>query len=874
MTENQKQMKKNYFLLPWYQKWLRNVKNTLVMRVRNWRFPWKKLFLLLILALLVFTIYGLVSLSRITVPLRKPYDKTGFIEATDYLRDHGNETVLENGNYQIRFDNRDTTFVFTDKLTGEEWRSNPQDASSQYQDPMIVWYAGALGAATPMGVYENAVEYDDYLLRIQDSSIEVLYEIGGKKEVDESDFPKILTEERMQEKILSRLEPGSTPYRRVTEQFYVSGTLEGTKIWSLKDGIQKSMLKTLYKIMYEDCGYTKEDLKQDLNQFGVIYEDTYAYIEVAIRYTLSEQGLDIRVISDSISEKEKFPLVSIEVLPYFGAATVEETGYFMIPDGSGVLIDFNNRRSFNVAYNQRIYGNDLALNRSEMPLDSEIISLPLYGMKKNNSGFISIAAEGAEMASIIAKTSSADRPYNQAYYEMHIRESEVFTFEAINQSPVITEWTDWYSESDLNLILRFIHEDEGGYNGMAASFRDYLTETGFLTPKDQTGSLVFDLTLLGGYVKKENFLGVPYQTVRSLTNTEEVKTIADRLLADQISDLRLVYKGWANDGLKPTYMGNIRFHDAIGTGDDFRDLSQYLKNKQVAFYPEVYVNTAYTGRDLDISKDTIRNVFGKTFKNYAYNQAILYADYTTTEYYTLKPSLYVPTLEGINRDFTKNSLDHIAFGDWGSVNYGSYDKRDNFFRTDMTTMFRNAGNKYLPDFNSVLFRNPCFYALPYADAALDLPFAGTDYQIVGMSVPFLELVFSGFLDYSLKSLNLNDKYSFDYLIMKTIETAANLSFTWSYDSTIELSETEYNEYYSTYYLNWYDKAVQAYRLLDGIHFSATSLSRHEILVADGSVTKSTYANGMEIVFNYGVGSFLYQDEVIEPISYRIVKEAD
>lgn len=34
----------------------------------------------------------------------------------------------------------------------------------------------------------------------------------------------------------------------------------------------------------------------------------------------------------------------------------------MIPDGSGVIIDYNNSRSFAMPYQQRVYGKELAVN--------------------------------------------------------------------------------------------------------------------------------------------------------------------------------------------------------------------------------------------------------------------------------------------------------------------------------------------------------------------------------------------------------------------------------------------------------------------------------------------------------------------------------
>src|SRR5690606_15822384 len=118
-----------------------------------------------------------------------------------------------------------TTFVLYDKLEDVEYRSNPDTTSTRFLEPLVVYYAAGLGADTPMGAYDNAIVQKDYLFRKEDKSLEIIYEIGGKKTVDKTDFPEIMNDDRMQDLILSKLEPETTAYRRVTEQVYVQTDL-------------------------------------------------------------------------------------------------------------------------------------------------------------------------------------------------------------------------------------------------------------------------------------------------------------------------------------------------------------------------------------------------------------------------------------------------------------------------------------------------------------------------------------------------------------------------------------------------------------------------------------------------------------------------
>lgn len=66
---------------------------------------------------------------------------------------------------------------------------------------------------------------------------------------------------------------------------------------------------------------------------------TYSFISeeftVPVLYTLDSFGLTASVLTSEIKESEKNKITEISLLPYFGAASVNDSGYFLVPDGSG-----------------------------------------------------------------------------------------------------------------------------------------------------------------------------------------------------------------------------------------------------------------------------------------------------------------------------------------------------------------------------------------------------------------------------------------------------------------------------------------------------------------------------------------------------------
>ena len=141
-------------------------------------------------------------------------------------------------------------------------------------------------------------------------------------------------------------------------------------------------------------------------------------------------------------------------------------------------------------------------------------------------------------------------------------------------------------------------------------------------------------------------------------------------------------------------------------------------------------------------------------------------------------------------------------------------------------------------------------------------------------MPFYQLVISGYIGYSGESINLNDKESLNYYLMKSLETGSSIAMTWTAEDTIKLIQTEYDNYYSTYYGNWLDKATSMFETLEAISSTHSYLVKHELLNQDGTLTKSTFANGSEIIFNYNTGDVTYDGVTIPKNGYFVLKAGD
>lgn len=154
------------------------------------------------------------------------------------------------------------------------------------------------------------------------------------------------------------------------------------------------------------AGYTAEDLAADNEALGIQTEEAvFPSFQIAVEYTLTDEGLNVRLPRDSIAyDDEHYTLFSIRVLEFFGAdqsivstgsAEQPDPGYIFLPDGSGALIDIDatvsNRRPI---ISGTVYGRDAAVTQTVDERANEQYYLPVYGIRRNNGTALFAVIDG------------------------------------------------------------------------------------------------------------------------------------------------------------------------------------------------------------------------------------------------------------------------------------------------------------------------------------------------------------------------------------------------------------------------------------------------------------------------------------------------
>ena len=859
--------KQSYYTMPFYKKFLYNIKSYIITKKEEFKFPWFGAIFFALMALTALTIVLIIQHNKIGIVVRDPYDKEGFKYLYTELdgkspEDYNYKTYkLSNNKFEFELDEKTTQFTLFDKEVSTTYMSNPIDGAN---DVLVLYYAANLGNTKSYGTYTYSVSQNNYYIKkIDEKSLEVIY-VLGRAGISLDSFPYYLTKEEkdnLAAEIKNNPKLGSKARATFNEAYKnYEDDKDGNRTYYLLIDPTKNTAKNLYDIFYGGegvgLGWTKEQVFEWNAEDGVYYDNENTKFEVCVRYTLHDDRFEARVVNDAFVETEENPIIGVDFLPYFNAGGKNDEGYIVIPDGSGVLINFNNGKEAN-AYDKRIYGEDTGINQYYMKETSENINMPLFGMKNGNNNILAVVSQGASMTNIYAKSYTSKFKYNSANFKFYLREGLDYIFNGWNSEQRVTGWTKSYVTEDFVVDYYFL-ETDATYVDMANKAKELFVPENI----DNTNELKLDINVLGAYKKNVSVFGIPVTKVDSLTNYSEIDDIVNSFTG--IDDINIYYEGMFNDGLTNYALEKIKINKAMGNKSQVADLfEEYNGNYQI--YSSVNLITTYTSEKFNEKDYAVRDPFSDIVERYAYDEATWIPLTTAEPRYTIKASYVNEYNANVLESLTNVGVNAINILDMGNILSGSYRNKDTEFRSEALEQYLNVLKSYKENNYKISASNPAIYMFDYITSANGIPYTGTKYLVVDEVIPFYQLVLSGKVDYSPNAINMNEAYSLDYHKLKLIETGSNLNFTLTYENTDKLIKTDYNKYFNCWYKYYVEKIQKLYDELNSIGYAAGYLSNHEIL--DENVVKVTYSNGIEIVLNYSNKEY----EGVNPMSYSVVK---
>src|SRR5690606_19233384 len=287
-----------------------------------------------------------------------------------------------------------------------------------------------------------------------------------------------------------------------------------------------------------------------------------------------------------------------------------------------------------------------------------------------------------------------------------------------------------------------------------------------------------------------------------------------------------------------------------GGRDGFVALNEYLKSNGIELYQNANFASSKGFRgafdEFMYNAKRIRGAQAMYF-GYHYPSRLAYDEFDTSKELSqnlLNPLYYQAVYDAFNK---QGVTDGLLISLIGSSLVGSYERDLTLYKQDALRIQQEFLSNVSQD---LMLSNPLGFALPYASYISDLPTSTTLYALIDYQIPLLQLILSGLVDYSPTSINLTSDRSPQYQFLKVLETGSNLKYTLSYDSSLELLNTDHNQYMSTHYVNWLDTIQSEMATLNSLKIAEGRLIGHRKV--KNNVYEVTYSNGLILLINYNV----------------------
>ena len=764
------------------------------------------------------------------------------------------------------------------KATGRVWNAVPEDAAgadSKYASSLILRYHSGNNKETALYSAENSVEKEQVRVYAIENGARVEYIFG---DMDfEYIYPEQISKDRMEMfcAALESEEDAEYLQRRYTlyelEQFDGANRelllkqyprLEKEDLYVLTSISTKTMKKRTDEL-FRRAGYTEEDRRLDNGGEASAAENSPVF-RVAVNYTLTETGFTAWVdVADCAFYKE-YPLTNLELLPYFDCFGSGETGYMLLPSGSGGLLDIGETPpAKETTISLPVYGQDSVLTQN---LGKDVCSLPVFGQYKSGGGYLCILDDGSEQATILGEKAAQ---YAAAHASFMILDTASFQLAARNDTFLFAQDMTAKRLSLEYVLLPDVQEEEA-YSDMAAIYRTRLEAEGVLTKKtdsgvkllaEMVGAINYD-TLAAGFI--------PANKEYAMTTFAQAQVMAEELAAKTgAGNLRILLTGWNKKGLNRQKPGCWNFSAAAGGKKGYETMSGALAQQGSLLYTELALNSI---RPFPMDGYSPSSHSARTLNNTIVSLSEL--DVQTGAYVQNGRQLISPArFDSVWKQYQKErpALTGVGVAQLTSLLYGDY-ANDTVLSRGQARATVEKVLKTASDRTPVLGDVGNLYTLRYLSFINNLPVTSGGLSTIDRDVPFVQMVLHGHIEYAAPCMNGAADPQRD--LLKAVETGSSLHYVLTANTFDKLFNTDSAALYTTRYETVRSQLEEQYdslrAALGGLGDKA--MTGHRYLT--DTVVMTSYEGGTHLLVNYGRHAYTHDGVRVEPLTYaRLDAEA-
>lgn len=610
---------------------------------------------------------------------------------------------------------------------------------------------------------------------------------------------------------------------------------------------KSAMMTEMATNSYSDCVMNKlVEYSVSGNTITAVYEFKKLGFSIPVKFILTDNGFDAVVDAKNIKEGDN-AILTVSLLPYFGAANSEDNGYMVVPDGSGAVIEFNNRKFNTKNYQKAFYGGDKSVVSKEMTAIEKNLMLPVFGVKKNDSAFVALISKGAACGRLNAFVSGHKNSYNNIYSTFIHRTSNAIEVKdnASSTKSVLFSAIDSSGIDEYCTEYCFLNGEDANYVGMAKFTGKYLEKYG--VSEKAKGKPYLNLQFYGASQKPASFLGFRYTKTQKLTTFADVGNIVAKT-NKYCDNIHIVLKNFSKNEIEKKPMTKYSFITALGGKKGFEKLVGNFDDKNVQISSAYdFMTFEKSGNGYNKFKNISMGLDLSTSKLHPYKINTASIDETNKPTYLIVSDKYSSAAKEISKSIKKNDFKYAYFESAGNTLYSDFskdgsqvNKASQNVAKALDSICKNAG---------VVLSTPNMYAMPYASSVSDIPCVSSSWQIFDYDIPFYQIAIRGLLDYSGEVLNFGG-YTVRELL-KNIECGANLSYAVTACNAKELLYTDDEDLYATSYESvesnikeWYKKSSEVIGLV-----SNSRIIDHKY---ENNIALTVYENGVRVYVNYGL----------------------
>jgi|GEM_PF-2231257 len=617
-------------------------------------------------------------------------------------------------------------------------------------------------------------------------------------------------------------------------------------------------------------GRSTADITPLANGFraAVVFGETQ--IGLTFEVTLNGTGLDIRMDDASIIESDSRRIVSVQFYPCLGATRPgAQTGYFLLPDGDGSLVNFEKlHKNVNANFQKRYYGTDNGIapagsNSNRTMPNPPTLQYNVYGVVHGvrDNAYMTEIESGASFAELLMYPGGVRTNFYIITNRFAYRQQYSYIISTGRQSTMITPERAVF---DVHERVTMLSGAQADYSGIAVEYRTHLQQKGWLTDNAKSMDDI-PITIFG--IAAATNEGMFWNPSVPMTTLSDAETIVAELNGDGVQNIRFTYRFASKEAQTGKAGDRYKLAAGLGSLKELAGVAERMAENGNLFI--LYSSPSESSGKV-AGLDTKADVIRKINKQYT-----VFTERTGAVNY----KAYMLNASGIRKLMVSDAGKAADTGAAG-VHFAVSQPVGSTFNQNELPQWREESiqsvGAALAEAKSVsgieymaleqMNTTPNYFAS--MDGMSYVGMSASLYSYVTDSIPFTAIVLRGSME--LFGNSLNNAPNPAEMSLRMTE--------WGVYPAFEITEAEssrmlYSNIWwlvSTQYTNWRQEITTTYAAANGSlkHVTGENITNHTA-VAPG-VMRTTYANGVQIYINYTPNVYRDGTVTVQPMGSEVV----